>query len=136
MVSTFFFLYLGSIFNPSFYGVYCIPDFDTSPKKRRETPDFYGYIPPNGRGFIFFLMMVNSTSQFLAKITAMAFLAAVSKTWGFGYIVVDIVLFLVYTLVRKDFFYYVPIQSSIGSIGYSLLLRIMEKVRKGQCVYG
>ena len=60
----------------------------------------------------------------------MALLGAVSKTWAFGYIVGDIVFFLLYTLVRNDFFYYLPIQSYIGSIGFSLLMRIMMKVRE------
>ena len=104
-------------------------DYDTSPKKRREDPEFYGYVSPTGRGLIFFLMMVNSTAQFLAKITAMALLGAVSETWTFGYIVGDIVLFLLYTLVRNDFFSFVPFQSYIGSIGASLVGRTIEKVR-------
>ena len=103
---------------------------DTSPKKRRENPEFYGYIPPTGRGLIFFFMTVNSTAQFLAKILSMALLGAVSKTWAFGYIVGDIVLYLLYTLVRNDFFYFFPIQSYIGSIGMSLLMRTGNKVRK------
>ena len=76
-------------------------------------------------------MMVNSTAQFLAKIMSMALLGAVSKTWAFGYIVGDILLYLVYTLVRNDFFYFLPIQSYIGSIGFSLLMRIILKVRGG-----
>ena len=103
---------------------------DTSPKKRRETPEFYGFIPATGRGIIFFLMTVNSTAQFLSKIMAMALLGAVSKTWAFGYIVGDLGMYLLYTLVRNDFFYFIPIQSYIGSIGYSLLMRIADKVRK------
>ena len=110
-----------------------VADFDTSPMKRRETPKFNGFIPATGRGLIFLMMMVNSTAQFLAKIAAMALLAAVSKTWAFGYIVGDILLFLVYTLVRNDFFYYIPIQSYIGSIGLSLLMRSCEKVRVCVC---
>ena len=101
---------------------------DTSPTKRRETPDFYGYVPPTGRGLIFVLMVVNSTSQFLAKIMSIALLGAVSKTWAFGYLLGDIGLYLLYTLVRNDFFYYVPIQSYIGSISLSLLTRIIMKV--------
>ena len=105
-------------------------DFDTSPKKRHETPEFYGFIPPTGRGLIFFLMMVNSAAQFLAKIMSMALLGAVSKTWAFGYIVGDIVVFLLYTVVRNDFIFYVPIQSYIGSTGFSLVARIIVKVRK------
>ena len=108
-----------------------VSDMDTSPKKRREVPEFYGYIPATGRGLIFFLMMVNSTAQFLAKIMSMALLGAVSKTWAFGYIVGDIVLFLLYTLVRNDFFFFIPIQSYIWSIGVSLLIRIINKVSKG-----
>ena len=103
---------------------------DTSPKKRREVPDFYGFIPATGRGLIFFLMMVNTTAQFLAKIMSMALLGAVSKTLAFGYIVGDIVLFLLYTLVRNDFFFYLPFQSYIGSIGASFLIRTGIKVRK------
>ena len=106
---------------------------DTSPKKRRETPDFYGFIPATGRGLIFFLMMVNSTAQFLAKITAMALLGAVSKTWAFSYIVGDIILYLLYTLVRNDFFYFIPVQSYMGTMGLSLLMRTMEKVRALVC---
>ena len=74
-------------------------------------------------------MMVNSTAQFLAKVMSMALLGAVSKTWAFGYIAGDIVLYLLYTLVRNDFIYFIPIQSYIGSIGASLFLRIIEKVR-------
>ena len=61
----------------------------------------------------------------------MALLGAVSKTWAFGYIVGDIGLFLFFTLVRNDFFYYIPTQSYIGSVGGSLVCRIMNKVRRG-----
>ena len=60
----------------------------------------------------------------------MALLGAVSKTWAFGYILGDIILFLLYTLVRNDFFYFIPIQSYLGSIGASLVMRIIEKVRE------
>ena len=106
-----------------------IIDFDTSPKKRRETPDFYGYVPSTGRGVIFALMMVNSTSQFLAKIMAMALLGAVSKMWAFAYLVGDMCLYLLYTLLRNDVFYGVPMQSYAGSIAYGLATRIVVKVR-------
>ena len=61
----------------------------------------------------------------------MALLGAVSKTWAFGYIVGDIALFLLYTLVRNDFIYFTPVESYIGSIGVSLLVRIGIKVSKG-----
>ena len=105
-------------------------DFDTSPKKRRETPEFYGFVPPTGRGFVFLLMMVNSTVQFLAKIMSIALLAAVSKTWAFGYLVGDTCLFLIYKLAGNDLIWFIPVQSYIGSIGLGLFWRTTMKVRK------
>ena len=104
-------------------------DMDTSPKKRGETPDFYGFVPPTGRGLIFVLMVVNSTSQFLARITAIALLGAVSKTWVVAYLVGDMCLFLLYKLLRNDLIYFIPFQSYAGSIVFSLLGRILIKVR-------
>ena len=79
-------------------------------------------------------MMVNSTSQFLAKIMSIALLGATSKTWTFGYLVGDIVLYLVYTILRKDFFYFVPFQSYLGSLGAGFLARASQKVREGMQV--
>ena len=91
--------------------------------------DFYGYVPPTGRGLVFVLMVVNATSQFLAKIMAIALLGAVSETWMVAYLVGDMCLFLLYKLLRKDLIYYFPIQSYIGSIALSLFVRIAIKVR-------
>jgi hypothetical protein len=107
-------------------------DMDTSPKKRRETPEFYGFVPPTGRGLIFILMMVNSTSQFLAKIMAIALLGAVSKTWVLLYLFGDLGLHLLYKIIRNDFLYYFPIQSFIGSFVIGLIMRTGMKVR-GRC---
>ena len=105
-------------------------DLDTSPKKRQETPDFYGLIPPTGRGVIFVLMMVNSTSQFLAKIMAIALLGAVNKTWAFGYLAGDFGLFLIYILLRNDFFYFISMPSYTVSIVHGMLSRAVMKVRE------
>ena len=106
-----------------------IVDMDTSPKKRRETLDFYGFVPPTGRGFIFVLMVVNSTSQFLAKIMAIALLGAVSKTWVVAYLVGDVCLFLLYKILRNDLLYWVPINNYGLSIAFGLAGRIIFKVR-------
>ena len=75
-------------------------------------------------------MMVNSTVQFLAKIMAIALLAAVSKTWAFGYLVGDTGLFLIYKLVRHDFIHYLPEQGYVGTIAISLASKIIDKVRE------
>ena len=75
-------------------------------------------------------MTVNSTAQFLAKIMSMALLGAVSKTWAFGYLAGDLGLYLLYTIVRNDFFYFIPYQSYIGSLALSFLMRTIDKVRE------
>ena len=106
-----------------------LTDKDTAPKSRRETPDFYGFVPPTGRGLVFFLMVVNSTSQFLAKIMSIALLGAVSRTFVVAYLLGDIGLFLLYTIVRNDFFWFVPVQSFAGSLALSFIIRAGEKVR-------
>ena len=106
-----------------------IIDADTHPKGRREQPDFYGYVPPTGRGLIFILLLVNSTSQFLAKIMAIALLGALSKVWVVAYLVGDMCLYLLYKLLRNDFFSWIPVESYVGSIAFGLIFRIIQKVR-------
>ena len=39
-------------------------DFDTSARKRRESPKLYGMVPDEGRGLIFFLMFLRRLSTF------------------------------------------------------------------------
>ena len=74
-------------------------------------------------------MVVNSASQFLAKVMAIALLGAVSKTWVVTYLVGDMCLYLLYKLIRTDLFYWVPMQSYAGSVALGLLSRIIIKVR-------
>ena len=108
--------------------MHCIADMDASPRKRRETPDFYGYIPPTGRGLIFLLMTINSTSQFLARILSIALLGAISTVWLLAYVIADNALFLIFKILQNDIFWFVPIQSYVGSVAYGLLTRVWMKV--------
>ena len=101
---------------------------DASPRKRRETPDFYDYIPPTGRGLIFLLMTINSTSQFLARILSIALLGAISTVWLLAYVIADNALFLIFKILQNDIFWFVPIQSYVGSVAYGLLTRVWMKV--------
>ena len=59
---------------------------------------------------------------------AIALLGAVSEMWVFAYLVGDLSLFLLYKLLRSDFFYFVPVESYMGSIAVALVNRIAIKV--------
>ena len=102
---------------------------DTLPYLRIIQPDFYGYVPPAGRGFVFLLMVVISASQLMARITAIALLGAVSKMWVAAYLVGDLCLFLLFKLLQNDVFFFIPLQSYLGSIAFSLFMRVGIKVR-------
>ena len=108
---------------------------DTSPAKRKEMPDFYGYVPPTGRALVFVLMMINSASQFLAKISAIALLGAVSSTWTLAYLAGDLCVYIVYKIARRDFINWIPMQSFVGSLVFGCYATIAQKVRilKGRC---
>ena len=62
---------------------------------------------------------------------AVALLGVVSKTWAVGYLVGDLGLHFIYTLVRNDFIYWLPAKSLIASIVLSLIGRTLWKVRMG-----
>ena len=96
---------------------------------RQIDPAFYGFVPPTGRGVVFFHMVIYSALQFLARITAIALLGAVSKMWVAAYLVGDLCLFLFFKLLQNDFFWWIPSQSYLGSIAFSLLMRVGIKVR-------
>ena len=106
-----------------------IIDYDTSPRKRQRDPDIYGFVPPTGCGVIFVLMVVNSASQFLGRVMAIALLAAASKTWVVAYLAGDMCLYLLYKLLRNDFVYWIPNRTYAGSIAFSLMNRNLLKVR-------
>ena len=55
-------------------------DFDVAPQRRRDEPDFYGYIPDSAgrRTAIFFCMIMNGTLLLLLRSLSTALLAMVN----------------------------------------------------------
>ena len=55
-------------------------DFDVSPQRRRDEPDFYGYIPDSAgrRTAIFFCMIMNGALLLLLRSVSTALLATVN----------------------------------------------------------
>ena len=88
-------------------------DFDTEVIKRRRSPKQFGMVPDEGRGFVFFVMVLISTFQIGTKTFATALLAATNPIWLTIFITMETVAFYVYKLFMKDLIYYIPLEGAI-----------------------
>jgi hypothetical protein len=102
-------------------------DMDTSPVKRKESPDMYGMIPETGRGLTFAVMFTLSFLQVLAKGFSVALLAVTNITWLLLYLVGDMGLYLLQKIIRQDFMYFLPLPRPVA-FPVSVLVRIIVKV--------
>jgi hypothetical protein len=103
-------------------------DYDVSPVKRKETPDFYGYIPDGGmRSVIFAVMVLNSALLLLIRSIGAAFLMLADERYFLWYLAGDTGLFFVLKIARGDFYYWIPFEGALGIFG-SFLIRVVDKV--------
>jgi len=97
------------------------------PQKRKETPDFYGYIPDGGsRTLIFGCMMLNSALLLLIRSFSAAMLMLVKKRYFVVYLAGDMALYLLQKVARGDFHYWLPVDGAFG-LFVSLLMRVINK---------
>jgi hypothetical protein len=104
-------------------------DYDTDPKKRQQTPDFYGYIPTTAikRLTVFASMLLFSASMLIVRCMTIVLLGTIGTKWAFAYIGTDLSLYLLVKLLRKDFWYWMPLEGFAAAVN-SLLLRVTVKV--------
>ena len=105
-------------------------DFDVDVPHRKGQPKFYGYVPDDNalRGRCFILMMLMSALHNLSRSLGCALLA-VSDTEYLVFTVVgcEIGAFLLFKIVRGDFYMYVPMSATLSVIA-SFFSRIVSKV--------
>ncbi|GMI28241.1 hypothetical protein TeGR_g4461, partial [Tetraparma gracilis] len=104
-------------------------DYDVNPKRRRDEPNFYGYIPDaaSSRTLTFFCMIVNGALLLLVRSVSMALLAMVGGQWVLVYLVSDVSLYFTYKILRGDLWHWVPLEGA-ASIVQSVLERLVVKV--------
>ena len=104
-------------------------DFDTSPEKRDEKPDFYGYVPDGShpRTICFGSLIFISSFMLAIKALSLVLVSTVSPKYAVIFFAIDIGIFLLLKIIRKDFIYWVPTKG-ITSIEVSLVTRIVVKV--------
>ena len=104
-----------------------IPSYDVDPQKRKESPDFYGYIPDGGgRALIFGCMMLNSALLLLIRSFSATMLMIANKRYLMIYMAGDMALYLLQKVAREDLHYWFPIDGAFG-LFVSLLARVIVK---------
>ena len=109
-------------------------DFDSDPKKRKDTPHFYGYLPDNGtiRLIMYVSMVFNSALLLLLRSLSAALLMTISANYLIAYMVADIALYLTQKCIRNDFHHWIPVEGFPGLV-FSFLVRVILKVsRRGK----
>jgi len=96
--------------------------------KRKEAPDFYGYIPDEGIASLLLLvcMTLNSALLLLVRSFSAAMLMLLNKRYLAIYIAGDMALYLLQKVARGDFNYWIPVDG-LGGLFASLLMRVVVK---------
>ena len=99
---------------------------------RKNQPKFYGFIPDDHatRGRCFFLMTIMSALHNLSRSVGYALLAASSnsgKTTLVYFVGGEIVVYLAYKIVRKDYFYWVRVEGPLAFL-LAFFNRIIIKI--------
>jgi hypothetical protein len=104
-------------------------DYDTDPQKRAFNPEFYGYVPDDGRrrAFLFATMILLSATQVLIKATLIIVLASIGSWLPLYYILGDTVFYLLYKVMRRDFTHWLPLEGFV-SLVVSGLIRVIIKL--------
>ena len=103
-------------------------DFDVDPKKRTETPDFYGYIPDGkSRSLIFICMLLNGTLLLLVRSFSAALLMLIDTRYVLLYHAFDMGMYFLQKIARRDFWYWFPIDGATGLV-VSAFMRVVVKV--------
>jgi hypothetical protein len=103
-------------------------DFDTSVKQRRTNPSCWGAIPDTGRGRVFCLIVLISAFQMTAKVFSIALLVTTSVVWLAAWLSLDMVVYLIYKMLRNDFVYFVPGTTGATKYIVAFVTRVLVKV--------
>jgi len=113
----------------AFAGTVMSWDLDTSPIRRKTNPEFYGYIKndPTSRTLTFVVMMTITFCHVLMKSLSTALLMSMSVTWLAAYLIGDMLLFMLYKILRCDFRHWLNLGDPLSLI-MSFFFRFAAKL--------
>jgi hypothetical protein len=82
-------------------------DYDADPQEREWEPAFYGYIPDAGwkRTVVFMLMVTQSALLIILRSVCAALLIGIGKTFFVAAMVIDMAIYFLQKIIRKDGWY-------------------------------
>jgi hypothetical protein len=103
-------------------------DLDVNPRRRRDEPGFYGYVPDSAgrRTLVFGCMILIGTFLLLIRSVSAALLALVKPQYVVWYYLGDMTVYFLYKAVRRDLWWWAPFDGVAGVIG-SLMVRLSLK---------
>ena len=92
-------------------------DFDTGEQRRRDESAFYGYIPSDSReNVVFVCMVLNGALLLLLKSVSTALLAKVSVAYVAFFYSGDMLMYLLYRVLRRDLAHWSPVEGVAGAV--------------------
>jgi hypothetical protein len=104
-------------------------DLDVNPKRRRDEPSFYGYVPDSAsrRTLVFLLMIANGALLLLLRSISTALLLMIGWRWACVYFLGDMGIYYVSKLLRGDFWHWIPLEGAALTV-FTVMERTMVKV--------
>jgi hypothetical protein len=104
-------------------------DFDTEPARRELVPDFYGYVPAKSskRTLVFASMLLLSAGMLLIRCATIVVVGSIGGMWVASYIGADLGLYFAVKILRRDFWYWLPLGGKTEILS-SIFLRLIIKV--------
>jgi hypothetical protein len=105
-------------------------DIDADPAHRKRDPKNYGLIPDAAvqRVVNFSCMFLNSSLMMVIRCFGMVMLGMTGTKYALGYWACEQALFLLYKVAMRDLPYFIePDQGCLGSVVFSILMRVLAK---------
>jgi hypothetical protein len=104
-------------------------DFDTGVQRRKDEPEFYGFIPDGTRGTVVFACMIlNSALLLLARSASAALLMHVKSTYFLYYTLGDCAFFFLQKGARGDIYNFFPVEGWAGTVGFDFFTQLFYKL--------
>ena len=104
-------------------------DYDISAQRRKDEPEFYGFIPDGVPGAIVFACMVlNSALLLLARSASAALLMLVQPSLFLCYVLGDCAFFFLQKAARGDIRSFYNLDGWVGTVLYDFVLQLIYKL--------